>query len=163
MLKIGVLCTLCIGVGAGIGWSSRSTTSTGNLDSCAQGLVESQPARPIWGSAVASAPLDATQLRAVIREELAAARSDKGGDRDVAAIAAVSQPPASAATLTERREAMQSIDSMVASGQWGNEERFGFQQRLMKLDPQQAELALQKVLVALNTGAIRVHTDGPPL
>ena len=52
---------------------------------------------------------------------------------------------------------------MLARGTWGNEQRLSFQQELIVLDPEQRERALQQITTAINTGALLVSTDGPPL
>ena len=48
-----------------------------------------------------------------------------------------------------------------ASG--GNEQRFNFQQKLVMLDPEQREHAMEQFATALNNGTLKVTTDGPPL
>jgi hypothetical protein len=63
----------------------------------------------------------------------------------------------------QRREIVQQIDGMLASGQWGNRERLTFQQGMAMLDPEQAERLLQQVTRSLIDGTVKVTTDGPPL
>jgi len=65
--------------------------------------------------------------------------------------------------LAQRRAAQEQIEPMLARGTWGNEQRLSFQQELIVLDPEQRERALQQITTAINTGALLVSTDGPPL
>ena len=165
MLKLAVICTLSLGVGAGIGWTARGGNSPTESGSRVAGQVEPSVVAHGWAPTqpVAEPALDIGQLRAVLREELAAARSSKSGDAAASTSPPLDELAPPPAVVMARRDAMQTIDTMVASGQWGNDERQNFQQKLMVLDPQQAEQELQKVTMALNSGALQVHTDGAPL
>jgi hypothetical protein len=69
--------------------------------------------------------------------------------------------PASAELVARRREALQDIQGMIAKGEWGITERVEFQQRLAVLDPEQAQQALQQVLIGLNNGTIQALTNQP--
>jgi hypothetical protein len=71
--------------------------------------------------------------------------------------------PASSEVVAQRNEAVREIDAMINGGQWGNEERYTFHQKLALLDPEQAERMLQKVVIGLNEGTILPTTDGPAL
>jgi hypothetical protein len=77
--------------------------------------------------------------------------------------AAASPAPASPETVAKRREAEEQIDAMLAAGTWGNEQRFNFQQRLVLLDAEQKDRALQQLTTAINSGTLQVSTNGPPL
>ncbi len=55
--------------------------------------------------------------------------------------------------VAQRREALQPIDVLVARGPWGIEELNSFHEKLGLLDPQQTELAMQKLAGAINSGS----------
>jgi hypothetical protein len=59
--------------------------------------------------------------------------------------------------VAQRRDALQAIDVLIARGEWGNEELSKFHEILSALDPPQAELALQKLASAVNSGTL--HAD----
>jgi hypothetical protein len=111
----------------------------------------------------ASAAIDVAQLRAVLREELPIALAADHGNRQPVVNTVKAPVPASPELVAQRRDALQEIDAMISGGQWGNEERHAFQERLALLDPEQAERALQQVVRGLNEGTIEVTSDGPPL
>jgi hypothetical protein len=52
---------------------------------------------------------------------------------------------------------------MMSEGIWGNAQRLSFQQKLVTLDPERRERALQQLTTAINSGTLQVSTDGPPL
>ena len=56
--------------------------------------------------------------------------------------------------LAQRSDALQPIDAMIAGGPWGIEELIGFHEKLSNLDPQQTELAMQKLAKAISSGGI---------
>lgn len=116
-------------------------------------LSQQQPA--------ASSGLDLAQLHAAIREELAAASGSQAANRQPTRTTAEEQVPASAELIAQRREALQDIQQMIAAGEWGNNERIEFQQKIAVLDPEQARQALQKVLIGLNNGTIHALTKVP--
>jgi hypothetical protein len=118
-------------------------------------LVLSQP------QPTAPSGLDMAQLRAAIREELAAASTSQGANKQPTTTASKESVPASPELVARRREALQDIQGMIAKGEWGTTERVEFQQRLAVLEPEQARQALQQVLIGLNTGAIQAQTNLP--
>ncbi len=61
---------------------------------------------------------------------------------------------ASLERVTQRRDALQPIDFLIARGPWGVEELIGFHEKLGVLDPQQTELAMQKLAKAVNSGSV---------
>jgi hypothetical protein len=115
------------------------------------------------------ADVDMSTLRVMVRQEMDAALAAKGSGNSVAqtpaqtAKNAVDAPAPSAETLTKRRTAEEQIDTMMAQGHWGNDERFNFQQDLAALDPEQKDHALEQLTTAINSGTLQVSTDGPPL
>jgi hypothetical protein len=100
------------------------------------------------------------QLHAAIREELAAASRSQAANKQTATTGA-KEVPASAELVARRREALQDIQQMIATGEWGSTERAEFQQRIAVLDPEQARQALQRVLIGLNNGTIHTLTNVP--
>jgi hypothetical protein len=118
--------------------------------------IEREPSMP------GRAQVDMSTLRALIKEEMTAVLAAKSGN-DHATAPAVVGAPVSAETLAERREAQEQIGTLIAQGVWGNEQRQNFQQKLVMLDPEQRERALQDLTTGINNGTIQVNTDGPPL
>jgi hypothetical protein len=107
------------------------------------------------------ADIDLSVLRTLIKEELTAALARKSGSNPAAPTPVLA--PASPEIVAQRREAVEQIDTFIAQGVWGNEQRLNFQQKVALLDPQQRERALQKLTTGINSGTIQVSTDGPPL
>ncbi len=167
-LLAGGALLLAFGAGA---WSGYQVGSTGAPASATRAgiaaLVEREP-----GLSGGRAVVDADVLRALIRQEMSAVLAA----RTASSSAAVSQQPADRTTaagaarevippekLAQRREAQEQIDGMLSQGVWGNEQRLSFQQKLVLLDPEQRERALQQITTAINNGTLQVNTDGPPL
>jgi hypothetical protein len=82
-------------------------------------------------------------------------------NKQSATTAAKANVPASRELVAQRREAMQDIQTLMASGEWGEKERTEFQQKLAVLDPEQARQALQEVVKGLNNGSIQALTPAP--
>jgi hypothetical protein len=159
MVRSFTVCALSIVIGVGFGWALRaSRLDTNESATPARApvaqlvLSQQQPA--------ASSGFDLAQLHAAIREELAAAGS-QAAHAQSATTAAKERVPASPELVTQRREALQEIQGMISSGEWGNNERIEFQRRIAVLDPEQARQALQQVLVGLNNGTIHAQTNTP--
>ena len=161
MIKVTCACVISLAIGTGIGWTLHSTNTTAGSAAPAASFaastlhVQSSPG-------AAPGVIDAMQLRAMMREELAGVLADEHGDRGSGATPA-KETPASPALVAQRREAAEEIQSMVSGGQWGNEQRVAFHQSMALLDPEQAERALRDVTMALVEGRIQVTGDGPPL
>jgi hypothetical protein len=105
--------------------------------------------------------LDLAPIRAMVREELAAALSRAPG---AGVQAGSSSPPAevSSASPQQQQDAIQAISGLMEGGNWGNDERASFHQQLGQLDPQQREAAMQRLVQAINSGNLRVATAGAP-
>jgi hypothetical protein len=161
MVRSLSVCALSVVIGAGVGWALHGSGSADTNESATSPparvaqlvLPQQQPA--------ASSALDLAQLHAAIREELAAASGSQAANRQPTTAAAKQQVPASAELVAQRREALQDIQGMIATGEWGNNERIKFQQRIAVLDPEQARQALQQVLIGLNNGTIHALTKVP--
>jgi hypothetical protein len=161
MAKTAYACVVALALGAAGGWMLRGADTTEQMagpTGLSAALPLSLQSRPS-----ASAMIDMAQLRAVLQEELTAALSSRGQIDRPAAQASVAPAPATPELQAQRREILQQIDGMLASGQWGNRERLTFQQGMAMLDPEQAERLLQQVTRSLIDGTVKVTTDGPPL
>jgi septal ring-binding cell division protein DamX len=157
MYKIIVVCAVSLSVGLSAGWALHSTAPS-SVPS-----VGAQPVTPAAGAPVAplaSASVDMSTMRAMLREELAGAAADKRSEAEPAS----AQPanPASVQTLARRDEAAQAIDGMLAKSVWDANQRRSFEQTLMLLDPNQREHALQQLATGINSGAIRIHFGARP-
>jgi len=160
MVKLWSVCALFAVVGIGAGWVLRGPGSADANDSATPGTaqVAQLVLSPPPGSARSG--LDLAELHAAIKEELAAAsRSQPANERQATAVRET--VPASAELIAQRREALEDIQGMVASGEWGNGERAQFQQKFAVLDPEQARSVLQQIVRGLNSGTIRAEADLP--
>ena len=160
MVRLWSVCALSAVIGIGAGWALHGSGSDDTNESATPGtapvaqLVLPQPL------AAAQSGLDLAQVHAALREELAAARSQSANERQ-AATAAKGEAPASPELVAQRREAVQDIQTMIATGEWGNTERAQFQQKFALLAPEQARQVLQQVTMALNNGTIHSQIDLP--
>ena len=160
MVRLWSACALSVVIGAGVGWAlhgSGSADTNASTTPAAPRVIQlmapqAQPAEP--------SVLDLAQLHAAIREELAAASRSQASNMQAAA-AAKENVPATPELVAQRREALQDIQGMIATGKWGNTERVEFQQRLGVLDPEQARQVLQQVVTGLNNGTIHALTKVP--
>jgi hypothetical protein len=170
MNKLIAISALVLGFGLGA-WSGYQVGSTETPASVAHAdlpaLVTHEP-----GLSAGRADVDSSVLRVLIREEMAAVLAARASSSPVARTL---EPPSKAAApgpakdvvtpekLAQRHEAQEQIDAIVSQGVWGNEQRLSFQQKLVVLDPEQRERALQQITTAINNGTLQVGTDGPPL
>jgi hypothetical protein len=149
--------TLIIGLGLGAWWNHQPVAPA------AAPAVAAQPAVHLasWVPSPPAAPagVDPVALRAIIREELAAALSNEVDRKPTAEPASTVVSPE---IVAQRRDAQADIDALVAGSVWGNAQRANFQQRLSLLDPEQREHAMQELISGINSGALEVKTDGPP-
>ena len=123
-------------------------------------LAHLQPAN------ASSSSVDVSQLRAIVREELATAltaalATSDGNGRSVPVSAAMqASMPVVATSPQQQQEAMQAANDIVAGGQWGVDERMNFHQHLAMLDPAQVEQAMQNLVKAIDSGALKMSPDG---
>jgi len=155
--KTTVLIVAMLGGGTALGWQLRGV----NTNMHAGGVAEP---RSIATSALGStreetSGIDLNQLRQVVREELLAARA--AGNVRLAPTPA--QELVTPELVAQRRAAVDEVETMIRSGEWGNEQRATFHQRMSLLDPEQAARLLREVTIAFNQGSMRVTTEGPPL
>jgi len=161
MVRFWSVCAVSVVIGAGVGWTLHGS---GSSDTSEAATPAPARAAQLWVSQpqpAAPAELDMAKLRAAIREELAAAATSQGADKQPTTTAAKESVPASAELVARRREALQDIQGMISKGEWGSAERIEFQQRLAVLEPEQAQQALQQVLIGLNNGTIQALTHLP--
>jgi hypothetical protein len=118
--------------------------------------VQLQPAK------TTSATLDSSQMRAMLREELGTALT--------AALAGVSSSStasklaiAPAAAPKQQQEALLAASEIIDGGQWGEQERNSFHQKLGALDPEMREQAMQRLVQAIDSGALKSPNGGPAL
>jgi hypothetical protein len=166
MNKLIALGTLVLGFGTGA-WYGYAAAPIGPTPPAAAAI----PALVSRGAGLSAgrAYVDLSTLRALVREEMTAALVAGARSGSVAqsealvAKAGDGQEPVSAETVAQRREAQEQIDTMIAQGVWGNEQRSNFQLGMAVMDSQQREHVLQQLTTAINSGILQVSTDGPPL
>jgi hypothetical protein len=162
VILIGVSLAVGIGLGTFLDRSLLKTPpSSVSIEAGADGIAPSAPLQVAVQASGNSVVLDLEPMRAMMREELAAALAKS--QRNGSAQQASAQVSVSAATPQQQREALQAADTLINSGHWGNEERNAFHQRLALLDPQQREQAMQQLVQALNNGSLKASTTGSPL
>jgi hypothetical protein len=157
MIKVTCAVVVSLAIGAGAGWTMHTS------EPAAAPVAYAIPKSSMQAPSGAPGTIDVVLLRSMMREELTAALANERNSGQSAASPVKASPPPSPERVAQRREAVQEIESMLNAGQWGNEQRLGFQQRLALLEPEEAERVLRRVVVGLNEGTIRVTTDGPPL
>lgn len=157
MNKIVPFVTLAVGLGLGAWWGLHQVAPEA-------APVAMRPVMQLTNSANLPGSLvgiDVAALRALLREELAAVLRSKEGIKPASSQAQAA--PVSPETLVKRREAQADVDALIAGGVWGDEQRFDFQQKILLLDAEQREHAMQELVIHLNGGALKVETNGPPL
>jgi len=170
MNKLIALITPVLGFGLGA-WSGYHVGSAETPASVAHTDIRALVTREagLWAG---RADVDSAALRALIREEMTAVLAARVGSSPAAgtpglsgqtAAASPAREVASPEKLAQRRDAQEQIDAMLSQGVWGNEQRLSFQQKLVVLDSEQRERALQQITTAINNGTLQVGTDGPPL
>jgi len=159
MNKLIAIGALGLGFGLGTWWGYRA----GPIESPALPVCTGTPALVKHEPSLSPgrADIDWAMLRAVIREEMTAAVAGRGANGSAAPTSV--KNAVSPETLAQRREAQEQIDTIMSQGIWGNAQRLSFQQKLVMLDPEQRERALQQLTTAINSGALQIGTDGPPL
>jgi hypothetical protein len=119
--------------------------------------VQLQPAK------TTSAALDSSQMRAMLREELGTALT--AALAGVSGNSTASKPTAAPPTATpkQQQEALLAASAIIESGQWGEQERNSFHQKVAGLDPEMREQAMQRLVQAIDSGALKAPNGGPPL
>jgi len=113
----------------------------------------------------ATASLDEGQVRAILREELAAALTaalaNSGADAGHMEQSSIASPVVTA-SLQQQQDALEAANAIIAGGEWGDIERIGFHQQLAQLDPVQREQAMQNLVQAIDNGSLKM-LDGASL
>jgi hypothetical protein len=156
--------TLAIGLSLGACLNRVLSNDDPTVVPIARSLPALEAARPA-AVAVASGNSDSEQVRAVIREELAAALAKQDGHGRSWTAGSQSAPQATQTTkLTpeQSREVMQEANAIITNGQWGIVERARFHEKLAMLDPVQAEQEMQQLVKAIDNGSVPL-VDGHPI
>jgi hypothetical protein len=159
MSRIIPIVTLILGLGVGAGWGYHSGAAVSRGDVMV--APEAPPVAQAEAVTVATSVnnVEAAQCTA-FRQELTkalASHKDGPGDRAAAAPAVVS-----AEDVAARQAAQTDIEALVAGNVWGNEQRSEFRAKLAMLDSEQQKLVMQNLVLALNSGAMKLQTNGPP-
>ena len=159
MSRLFLPCIASLAVGAGIGWTLHG--ADGAAPPILSAPAAAQNVSTARVSSYVASGIDVAQLRAVLREELAAVRAN--APQDSGRSNEIKEPAASPELTAQRQAAADEIETMIRSGEWGNEQRLRFQERMAFLDPEQGARLLRDVTIALNNGTLHVTTSGPPL
>src|SRR5262245_11271836 len=165
MNKVALFGGITLGLIAGLGWSMYGKQHTAATSGARTSLLATFQSHSPDIVQISAGAADIAQIRAVVREELASALATlkNPAPSQTGKAAAAPEPPPTPELLAQRREALATIDNLLAGGDWGNEERALFHSKMALLDPDQAAQALHEVVVGLNIGTIHAHTDGPAL
>jgi hypothetical protein len=164
MAKASLICgvSIALGVLVGVGFHLTRTAGTTpvvpRLETQHTGSVP-QTLR-FEAQNGASSTLDAAQIRAMMREELAGAlaRQQPG-----AAPSAKADQPVSPEIQRKSQQAVQEANALIAGGVWGDEQRESFHQKMAYMSAAQQEEALQRLVQAIDGGSLKISTIGPPL
>lgn len=123
------------------------------------------PPKPVATAAVAPRPLSvvaaagpsADELRAIVREELAATRADSPADERAA------QPPPSEAALRAVADAERHLDGAVVAGVWHDGDRATFRALLAEVPEAERGRLIARLAQSINEGKIHFETSGSPL
>ena len=162
VVLIGVSLAAGLGLGMFLDRNLQSTPpSSTPSEVAADGIVPSAPLQGELAATGSAVTFDIEPMRAMVREELAAAlsRLPAGNAQVGSRPIAVEVNPISP---EQRQEAAQAVDGLIAGGNWGNEERNTFHQKLGQMNPQQREAAMQQLVQAINSGSLKVSTRGAP-
>jgi hypothetical protein len=101
-----------------------------------------------------------------MREELAGALArQQPGAGGPARSAKVEQPVSPVSPEIQRKslQAVQEANSLLAGGEWGDDQRESFHQKMAFMSAAQQEEAMQRLVQAIESGGLKVSTIGPPL
>jgi hypothetical protein len=167
MAKVSLICgiSLVLGVLAGVGFHLSRTADTPpavpRLETQHSGGVP-QTMR-LQTQNVAPSGVDAAQIRAMMREELAGALArQQPGPGGTAPTAKADEPP-SPEIQRKSQQAVQEANALIAGGEWGDQQRESFHQKMAFMSATQQEEAMQRLVQAIETGSVKVSTIGPPL
>jgi len=114
------------------------------------------PASPVsFGSQAGQTCPTEAQLRRIVREELAAATATMVAAQGSApATRPVDAPPAPAASAAEVQRVNQLVDQYIQAGVISDSEMARLQDEIATLDPTARRAAMQRLVRALNSGAL---------
>jgi hypothetical protein len=167
MAKAFLICgvSIVLGVIAGVGVHRTRTTDPASV----MPLLATQHASsvlqtlPLQTQSVGANGLDAAQIRAMMREELAGALARQQPGPGGTAPSAKADEPVSPEIQRKSQQAVQEANALIASGEWGDEQRESFHQKMAFMSAAQQEEAMQRLVQALDSGSLKVSTLGPPL
>jgi len=116
----------------------------------------SMVAPPLVVAARAARGLTTSDVRTVLREELA-------GLRAPAEAAEGEAQPAPAPDEAPLIRAHETLAAAMADGRWSEEDAIQMRRALATLSPEQAREVYTVLFPALNSGQLRIDVDGPPL
>jgi hypothetical protein len=156
MVVVGVVCAV-VGVGAGV---ALTRTWTPPHPPPAPAAATAPAARDVLLVGPATArldELDKQELRAVIREELAAQRAASAAR---SADAAVPNPEShmSSESMRAYDDARVAVDDAIARGTWTERDRSGLRASMAQLPADSRLDLVRPLIVAVNSG--KVHFDG---
>jgi len=117
-------------------------------------VAGSAPATTRPGATEASRCLDETEMRRVIREELAAAAAANVDARGTPASVPADLPPAPVASPAQVALVTRQLDGYLQAGVISDSEMARLQSEIGKLDPAARRAAMQRLVRALNSGAL---------
>jgi len=167
MAKVALICGVSIALGVIAGVSVHLTRTAGptpavpRLETQHTGTVPQTI--PFQTQNVGSAGLDAAQIRAMMREELAGALARQQPGPGGSPAAAKADAPVSAEIQRKSQQAVQEANALIAGGEWGDEQRESFHQKMAFMSAAQQEDAMQRLVQAIDSGSVKVSTLGPPL
>lgn len=160
VVLIGVSLAVGLGMGTLLDRSLLSTPhNSAAVEASADGMIPSAPLQGTVAATGTAVTFDIEPMRAMLREELAAAMVKAQGASTARPVAAEVAAPA--ASPQQQRDALQAAEALVVSGHWGDDERINFHKKLALLTPEQREQAMQQLMQAYNSGALKVSTSGP--
>jgi hypothetical protein len=167
MAKIVLICgvSIALGVVAGVGLHlTRTTDSTPVVPRLETQHTGSVPqTSSLQTQSYGSSGVDVAQIRAIMREELAGALARQQPGSGGTAASAKADAPVSPEIQRKSQQAVQEANALIAGGEWGDEQRESFHQKMAFMSAAQQEDAMQRLVQAIDSGSLKVSTIGPPL
>jgi hypothetical protein len=167
MAKVFLICGVSIALGVVAGLGVHLTRTAGPAPAVPRLAIQpsaSVPqAAPLQTSSVASSSIDVAQIRAMMREELAGALARQQPGPGGTAPAAKADVPVSPELQRKSLQAVQEANALIAGGEWGDDQRESFHQKMAFMSATQQEEAMQRLVQAIDNGSLKVSTMGPPL
>jgi len=164
LITVSLACGFVVGAGLDRYMMLDSATVASTHNTVAVHTSSPPPLLQLQPNRATSASLDPLQIRAMLREELGtaltAALAGANGNSGMAKPVAT---PVSTASAEQQKEAYQAATDLIGGGQWGEMERNSFHQKLAGLDPEMREQAMQKLVQAIDSGALKSPNGGVPM